>query len=55
MGEFDVNVFSIAFDRYPGIGAYYGPNEGNAQELLTYAANRGMMFWDCADIYGSCE
>ncbi|KLO18489.1 Aldo/keto reductase [Schizopora paradoxa] len=38
-----------------GIGAYYGPTEGNAQELLTYAADRGMTFWDCADIYGSSE
>jgi len=39
-----------------GIGAFYGPTkEGSAQELLTYAADRGMTFWDCADIYGTSE
>lgn len=37
-----------------GIGAYYGrTDEKAALEVLTYAANRGMTFWDCADIYGS--
>lgn len=37
-----------------GIGAYYGrTDEKTALEVLTYAANRGMTFWDCADIYGS--
>ncbi|EJC99948.1 Aldo/keto reductase [Fomitiporia mediterranea MF3/22] len=39
-----------------GIGAYYGKtDEVAAYEALTYAANRGMTFWDCADIYGDCE
>jgi len=39
-----------------GIGAFYGTtDEKAAYEALTHAANRGMTFWDCADIYGTTE
>jgi len=39
-----------------GIGAFYGKtDEKAAYEALTYAADRGMTFWDCADIYGTTE
>ena len=37
-----------------GIGAHYGKtDESSAFKALTYAADRGMTFWDCADIYGT--
>ena len=37
-----------------GIGAHYGKtDESSAFKALTYAADRGMTLWDCADIYGS--
>ena len=37
-----------------GIGAFYGKtDEDAAYKALTYAADRGMTFWDCADIYGT--
>jgi aryl-alcohol dehydrogenase-like predicted oxidoreductase len=43
-------------DDIPGIGAFYGKtDESAAMKALTYAADRGMTFWDCADIYGTCE
>ncbi|THH03326.1 hypothetical protein EW145_g6348 [Phellinidium pouzarii] len=39
-----------------GIGAFYGKtDEAAAYKALTYAADRGVTFWDCADIYGSTE
>ncbi|TDL15050.1 Aldo/keto reductase [Rickenella mellea] len=39
-----------------GIGAYYGKtNIEEAFKTLTYAADRGVTFWDCADMYGDCE
>ena len=39
-----------------GIGAHYGKtDESSAFKALTYAADRGMTFWDCADIYGTSE
>lgn len=38
------------------IGAFYGKtDEKAAYEALTYAADRGMTFWDCADLYGTTE
>ncbi|EIN12485.1 Aldo/keto reductase [Punctularia strigosozonata HHB-11173 SS5] len=38
------------------IGAFYGKTDVNAaMNALTYAADRGMTFWDCADIYGTSE
>ena len=37
-----------------GIGAFYGKTDDEeAYKALTYAADRGMTFWDCADIYGT--
>lgn len=37
-----------------GIGAFYGKTDDEAAyKALTYSANRGMTFWDCADIYGT--
>lgn len=39
-----------------GVGAYYGKtDEALALETLTYAANRGVTFWDTADVYGTSE
>ncbi|KAG6837046.1 hypothetical protein H0H93_015617 [Arthromyces matolae] len=40
-----------------GMGnAYYGKSdEDETFDTLTYAANRGMTFWDTADIYGDSE
>jgi len=39
-----------------GIGAFYGTTDvKKAEEALDYAADRGMTFWDCADIYGTSE
>lgn len=38
------------------IGAFYGESdEKESLEMLTYAADRGMTFWDTADVYGSSE
>lgn len=39
-----------------GIGAFYGKTDDEAAyKALTYSADRGMTFWDCADIYGTSE
>ncbi|KLO18345.1 Aldo/keto reductase [Schizopora paradoxa] len=38
-----------------GFGAFYGATNANVQEVLTCAADRGMTFWDCADVYGTSE
>ena len=39
---------------YVGIGAWYGTTDDEAAyKALTYAADRGMTFWDCADVYGT--
>ncbi|KAG6809780.1 hypothetical protein H0H92_014764 [Tricholoma furcatifolium] len=39
-----------------GMGAFYGKSDDKASfEALTYAANRGMTFWDTSDIYGTSE
>ncbi|KAG6878058.1 hypothetical protein C0993_000381 [Termitomyces sp. T159_Od127] len=38
------------------LGSIYGPNDDKVSfEMLTYAANRGMTFWDTADVYGHSE
>ncbi|KAI5116237.1 hypothetical protein M0805_003298 [Coniferiporia weirii] len=38
------------------MGAWYGKTDkGAAVEALTYAADRGMTFWDTADVYGTSE
>ena len=45
---------SLPPDGFVGIGAFYGTtDEEEAYKTLTYAADRGMTFWDCADIYGT--
>lgn len=38
-----------------GIGAFYGTpsDDKDAFETLTYAADRGVTFWDTSDIYGT--
>jgi len=39
-----------------GIGALYGTTDFEAvNDALNYAADRGMTFWDCADMYGKSE
>lgn len=39
--------------RHTGIGAYYGKtDQEEVFRTLTYAADRGITFWDSADIYG---
>ncbi|TRM64232.1 NADP-dependent oxidoreductase domain-containing protein [Schizophyllum amplum] len=39
-----------------GLGAFYGTsNETEAFNTLTYCADRGLTFWDTAEIYGSSE
>ncbi|KAG5351501.1 hypothetical protein C0989_006236 [Termitomyces sp. Mn162] len=38
------------------LGTIYGANDDKVTfEMLTYAANRGMTFWDTADVYGHSE
>ncbi|KIJ97249.1 hypothetical protein K443DRAFT_133887 [Laccaria amethystina LaAM-08-1] len=41
-----------------GFGAFYGQttaSEESIMKALTYAADRGLTFWDTADIYGNSE
>ncbi|KAG6853211.1 hypothetical protein C0991_006114 [Blastosporella zonata] len=39
-----------------GMGNFYGPSDDKVSyETLTYAADRGMTFWDTADVYGHSE
>ncbi|GLB39270.1 putative aldo keto reductase [Lyophyllum shimeji] len=39
-----------------GMGAFYGSSdEKQSLDTLTYAADRGVTFWDTADIYGTSE
>ncbi|GLB40529.1 putative aldo keto reductase [Lyophyllum shimeji] len=39
-----------------GMGTFYGKsNDQESLETLTYAADRGMTFWDSADVYGPSE
>ncbi|KAF8875002.1 Aldo/keto reductase [Infundibulicybe gibba] len=39
-----------------GIGAFYGPsNDEECMKTLTYAADRGVTFWDTSDMYGTSE
>ena len=46
--------FYLSHTVSAGIGAFYGnTDEKAAYEALTYSADRGMTFWDCADIYGT--
>jgi len=37
-----------------GMGAYYGKSDDEESfKTLTYAADRGMNFWDTSDLYGT--
>ena len=38
-------------------GDFYGEKTDREEALrvLTYAADRGVTFWDCANIYRDCE
>ena len=48
-----IDVFSIA-NRLGGIGIFYGKsNDEESLKTLTYAADRGVTFWDTADMYGT--
>ncbi|KAH8107443.1 Aldo/keto reductase [Phellopilus nigrolimitatus] len=48
-------VSAIGFGAM-GIGAWYGKTDEDAAfKALTYAADRGMTFWDTADVYGTSE
>jgi len=39
-----------------GMGAFYGASDDNeSMKTLTYAADRGMTFWDTADGYGTSQ
>ena len=36
-----------------GIGAFYGStNKDESFKMLTFAADRGVTFWDTSDVYG---
>ncbi|KAJ8086659.1 hypothetical protein AAF712_001960 [Marasmius tenuissimus] len=55
LGRNGPKVASIGFGAM-GIGAWYGKtDEEEAFKALTYAADRGMNFWDTANIYGTSE
>ena len=44
---------SLELNNISGIGAFYGKTDKEeAMKTLTYAADRGVTFWDTADIYG---
>ena len=49
---------NIVIDHFEiGIGAFYGQTTASEETIfktLSYAADRGMTFWDTADIYGTC-
>jgi len=52
LGRNGPTVSTIGFGAM-GIGAFYGTtDEGQAFKTLTYAADRGVTFWDTSDIYG---
>ncbi|KZP22595.1 Aldo/keto reductase [Athelia psychrophila] len=56
LGRNGPHVSALGFGTM-GIGAWYGPplDEAKAMEVLSYAADRGVTFWDTADIYGTSE
>ncbi|EJC99943.1 Aldo/keto reductase [Fomitiporia mediterranea MF3/22] len=55
LGANGPNVSAIGLGTM-GIGAFYGKtDEAAAYKALTYSADRGMTFWDCADVYGTTE
>ncbi|KAH9911870.1 NADP-dependent oxidoreductase domain-containing protein [Fomitopsis serialis] len=47
-------VSAIGFGH--GVGTYYGQTDSEEVfKTLTYAADRGVTFWDTSDVYGSSE
>ncbi|EED83286.1 predicted protein [Postia placenta Mad-698-R] len=56
LGRSGPHVSAIGFGAM-GLGAFYGKraDEKQAFETLSYAADRGVTFWDTADIYGNSE
>ncbi|KAL0572432.1 hypothetical protein V5O48_009525 [Marasmius crinis-equi] len=55
IGRNGPEVSAIGFGAM-GIGAWYGQtDEKEAYKALTYAADRGMNFWDTSDTYGTSE
>ncbi|KAL0958267.1 hypothetical protein HGRIS_000419 [Hohenbuehelia grisea] len=55
LGRNGPTVSAIGFGAM-GIGAFYGTtDEKQAYETLTYAADRGVTFWDTSDLYGTSE
>lgn len=55
LGRNGPDVSAIGFGAM-GIGAFYGKSdEQEVLKTLTYAADRGVTFWDTADMYGTSE
>ncbi|KAF8884458.1 NADP-dependent oxidoreductase domain-containing protein [Infundibulicybe gibba] len=55
LGRNGPTVSALGFGAM-GIGAFYGPsNDEECIKTLTYAADRGITFWDTADVYGTSE
>ncbi|KZT69786.1 Aldo/keto reductase [Daedalea quercina L-15889] len=56
LGANGPEVSAVGFGAM-GMSAYYGKgiDKEQAFELLTYAADRGVTFWDTASVYGSSE
>ena len=54
MGKFFLLTLVLPYRLAVGISAFYGSTDKDeAIKALTYAADRGMTFWDTADIYGN--
>ncbi|KAF7978065.1 hypothetical protein HWV62_1705 [Athelia sp. TMB] len=56
LGNNGPQVSALGFGSM-GIGAWYGPglDEAAAMEVLSYAADRGVTFWDTSDCYNTSE
>jgi aryl-alcohol dehydrogenase-like predicted oxidoreductase len=51
-----LSIIIVHVERGIGIGAFYGKtDQEEAFRTLTYAADHGITFWDCADIYGDSK
>lgn len=62
MGSFQLQsqwqkvALTYVFAPHLGIGAFYGKTDDEAAyKALTFAADHGVTFWDCADIYGTSK